>query len=199
MTLHVRSGVACLWLVWLSGCALQVDAESSNGAEPVTARTEPLRRRSPPPPPPTPLPAATPQPAAQAAAGATSAADPTRRSVCGPGSYLAPGMTPPGYRLSTIAAGTSTLITLVPDDTAVSVPLPTGYRVECSTTAYGERFVQLIPPSSPSVEVLPGGVCGVVNQAGLFLQCVIGSTCLSRGDGQPGICQPYPSAPVNQG
>jgi hypothetical protein len=90
-----------------------------------------------------------------------------------------------------------TTFTLVPDANAQSVPLPAGYRVECLTTSDGERFVQLIPPSSPTVAVDPGGQCGVVNQQGALLQCVVGSTCLSASDNQPGICQPYASAPIS--
>lgn len=175
-------GVACSWLIWVSGCALQSEAETSDQAQAVAAKTDALRRKSTPAPPPAP---SSEQPVASSS------------SACTSGVPLAPTVTPPGYRLSTLTVGIMTTFILVPDASAQAVPLPAGYRVECLTTSDGERFVQLIPPSSPTVAVDPGGQCGVVNQQGALLQCVVGSTCLSAGDNQPGICQPYASAPIS--
>lgn len=188
MTTYKTCGVACLWLISLSGCAFQTEAETAGETETAEATTQNLRRRTP-----APAPTVAPAPAP------TSSQPPaSSTAVCAPGTTLPPTMTPPGYSLSSITVGTSTLLMLVPDDTAKPVPLPAGYRVQCFTTSYGERLVQLIPPASPSVDVLPGGKCGVVDQNGAFLQCVVGSTCLSSGNNQAGICQGYASAPVSE-
>ena len=183
-------GVLCSWLTWVSGCAFQSAPEPSGEADVSDVRTDALRRASTQRPAPTPTSAATRPSATQLSA--------TPSSVCGVGVTLVPTVTPPGYKLSTIVVGTTTMLALVPDGTAPSVSLPAGYRVECQTASDGERFVELIPPSSPTTVVYPGGMCGVVNQQGVFLQCVAGSGCSSAGNNQPGICQPYPSAPTNQ-
>lgn len=184
MSMTRTFGVACSWLLSVSGCALQSEADPPGVAEVPQVTTDELRRK------PT---LATPAPTSTSAQPSAPAS-----SVCGSGVTLAPGMTPPGYKLTSITVGSTTSLMLVPDATAQSTPLPAGYRVECATNSEGGRFVQLIPPPTPTVIVYPGGQCGIVNREGVLLQCVTGSACVSAGNNQPGICQPYPTAPNNQ-
>jgi hypothetical protein len=80
---------------------------------------------------------------------------------------------------------------------AVSAPSPDTEVVV--QTSDGEEVRRLLPDMTPTVEVGPGGPCGLKGAAGAILSCEPGLLCIARAAGEPGICQPGPRAQPSEG